>query len=71
MQLGKLVRHEDAHVQIGRPAVRHRGEPDLAKEVDAVRRLRDADELQVRAAEGREVGVGEILHGREILWFVF
>lgn len=68
MQLGRLVGHEDAHVQV---AVGRGGDADLAQQMDAVGGLGDAHGLEVGAAEGREVAVGEVLHGGEVLRLVF
>lgn len=68
MQLGRLVGHEDAHVEV---AVGRGGDADIAQQMDAVGGLGDAHGLEVGAAEGREVAVGEVLHRGEVLGLVF
>jgi hypothetical protein len=72
VQFRRFLGHEDTHMYVRRPAVQHRGDSDLAEQVDPVGGLRDPDGFQVRRrAERREIFVGEMLYGGEVLGFVF
>lgn len=62
-----LRRPKDAHMYV---CVVERGNLDFAEEVQAVRRVCDADGFEVGGGEGDEVGVGDVFYCAEVLWFV-
>lgn len=62
-----FCRSEDTHMYV---CVIERRYFDLSEEVDAVRRVCNADQFEVSRGEGHKIGIGDVFYSAEVFWFM-